>query len=391
MSADIKTHYTLEGTTVTKSEGGSSVSISTGNDKTAKLEICVSANRHVRECALITDFPGQLVAALELELADLLDLSSLLQVPITSLKALLIRKGFTGGDAADTYEDTLVAHSVNKGSQSRSDSSYNDSCDDSLIIRASARYEAANTGLRPYMDHRLSFRPTTPEPQLQNHLNVHSHNNSSERPVTPRPTTTGLYSRDNRNLNRKRLQGFARNAAPSPSSRLARPTSQPNGSGHTFGMSTLREILEAAEPAPLSTPVQVNSSSRRRAGPIPNRNEEQMARDFEVGFLGEQFVRFLNCLPEFTKSGHIRSSLSTRYTPCYMIHSSCLTSQARTIGLVRCALELVSQTLAAKYRILRMWTCRAPLLANFCRCSTRTRCQNGYLQLVTMEICPCID
>jgi hypothetical protein len=57
-----------------------------------------------------------------------------------------------------------------------------------------------------------------------------------------------------------------------------------------YDMSTLGEALDADEPAPVSTSVQVNVSPRRRANPIKNRNEEEVARDFEVGFLGEQFV-----------------------------------------------------------------------------------------------------
>ena len=307
MSADIKTHYTLEGTTVKKGEGGSSVKVSTGEDKTAKLEICVSANTHTRDCALITDFPEQLVAALELEPADLPDLYPLLQVPLASLKALLIRKGITGGDAADDYEETL-ADSVNENSQSQSDGSSDDNGDDasttsassvrsdsegSAVVestRASARSEAANTTLRPHVDRRPSSRPTTPEPRSQDRLNVPSDESPSERPVTPRPTAAGLYSTDNRNRNRERLQSFARNADPASSSRPVRSSGQSGGGGGAFDMSTLRETLEAAQSAPVSTPVQVDPSPRRRARPILNRNEEEMARDFEVGFLGEQFV-----------------------------------------------------------------------------------------------------
>ncbi|KAF1960437.1 putative heterokaryon incompatibility protein [Byssothecium circinans] len=334
ISADIKTHYTLQGTTVTKSEGGSSVKVSTGEDKTAKLEIYVSANRHTRACALITDFPKQLVSALKLEPADLPDLHPLLQVPLASLKALLIRKGITGGDAADDYKETLVANSVNKDSRIQSDGSYYDNGDDasttsassvrsdsagSAILtstRASARSEAANTTLRPHVHHRPSSRPTTPEPRAQVYLNVPSYESPRERPVTPRPTAAGLYSPDNRNRNRERLQGFARNADPASSSRLGRSSRQSGGGGGMFDMSTLRETLEAAEPAPISTPVQVNPSPRRRAGPIPNRNEEEMARDFEVGFLGEQFVYTLLHetleLPYFTGEENWTSSLRSR-------------------------------------------------------------------------------
>ena len=138
MTADIKTHYTLEGTTITKREGGSSVKVSMGEDETTKLEIYVSAERHMRDCALITDFPEQLIEALKLEPADLPALCPLLQVPLASMKALLIRKGIIGGDAADDYEETLVADSVNENSQSQSDRSSDDDGEDASTTSASS-------------------------------------------------------------------------------------------------------------------------------------------------------------------------------------------------------------------------------------------------------------
>ena len=51
--ADIKTHYTLGNTTVTRNEGGSSVKVSLGEDNKEKLEIFVSANKQMRDCALM--------------------------------------------------------------------------------------------------------------------------------------------------------------------------------------------------------------------------------------------------------------------------------------------------------------------------------------------------
>lgn len=300
ISANIKTHYILEGTIVTKSEGGSDVKVR--EDETAELEIFVSANNDARHCALLTDFPEQLVAALDLEPADLPDLRPLLQVPLASLKALLIRKGITGADAADDSEETLVADSVNEDSQSQSDGSFDDSDEDALssspsgfhsdsegspivehMLRASARSEAVNTTLRPDVRRRSSFRPTTTRHQSHYQPNSSPDESPRDRPVTPRPTAAGLYSTDNRGRNLTFIQGFARNAAPAPSSRLGRSSGQSGGSGDAFNMSPLRETLG-------SVPVQVNSSSRRRAGRIMNRNEEEMARDFEVGFLGEHFV-----------------------------------------------------------------------------------------------------
>lgn len=314
MSADIKTHYTLDDTIVTKREGGSSVKVSTREGNTAKLEIFVSANKHARDCALVTDFPEQLVAALELEPDDLSDLHPLLQVPLASLKALLIRKGITGGDAADDWEETLAADSDNEDSRSQSDGSSDDNFDDtstssassvrsdsagSVILewtRASARSEAAITSLRPHVHHQPRFWPTTPEPRSQNHMNVLSDESPRERPVTPRPTAACPYSAEKRNRNREWIQGFARNADLASSPRLGRSSGQSGGGGGAFDMSILREALEAAEPAPVSTPVQVNSSRRRQVGPIPNHIKEERARNSEVGFLGELFVSPLDSL-----------------------------------------------------------------------------------------------
>ena len=287
---------------MTKSEGGSSVKVSIGEDKTAKLEIYVSASRHMRNCALITDFPEQLVAALELEPAevDLPDLHLLLQVPLASLKTLLVRRGITGGDTADDYEEISGTDFVNEASQSQGDdastrsanSVWSDSSESVIVesTRASARSEAANPTLRPHVDHRPGFRLTTPELQSQDQLNVPSDEGPSERPVTSYTAVAGLYSTANRNRNRERLQGFARNADPASSSRPGRARGQSGDGGGSFDMSTLRETLEAAEPTPVSTPIQVNPNPRRRTGPIRNRDKEEMARDFEVGFLGEQFV-----------------------------------------------------------------------------------------------------
>jgi len=176
----------LGDTTVTRNEGGSSVKVSLGEDDTDKLEIFVSANKQMRDCALIVDLPEQLVAALKLEPANLPDLPSLLSVPLASLKALLIKKGITGGDAADDNEEPLVADPVNEESWVQSDGSSDDSGDDSWMrfrscvrsdsegstivqyTRASARSETAITTSQPYVQRRTS----TPQVHLQHHLNL---------------------------------------------------------------------------------------------------------------------------------------------------------------------------------------------------------------------------
>lgn len=309
MSADIKTHYTLEGTTVTQSEGGSMVEVSKRKGNVAKLKIVVSANRNIRDCALIEDFPEQLVAALELEPAELPDLHRVLQVPIASLKALLIRKGITDGDAANNYEEASVVESTGQEDlKSASDGIHDTDSDDGLtsfsgsdrsdfawsrtidVTRASAKSETANTNLRPHEHPRPRSRPSTPRPRSLDYMNAPPNEIPEEQPDIPLPSTAGLYSMGNRNRNRERVQNFARKVDLGYSSLVQRSNPQTGGSDDAFDMSAIRESLEPTERSTISIPAQVNPSPRRRAAPIPNRNEEGIARDFEVGFLGEQFV-----------------------------------------------------------------------------------------------------
>lgn len=310
MSTDIKTHYTLEDTIVTKSEGGSSVEINFRDDNAAELKIFVSANRSTRECALVADFPEQLVKALELEQADLPDLPRLLQVPRTSLKALLIRRGIIGGDTdtGDDYEETLVEHGVNRafqtGSKDRSSSSSSNALSDveelvnSESIRASARSETTNKTLRTNLHYGSGSSPITPRSISHGYPDISSDETPHQQPVTSH--LAALYSTENRNQNRERLQDFARNLGSGPSTQLGGSTDHSNaGSGGGFDMSALREALQDAEPAAVLTPVHISFGMRRRGGPISNRNAEERARDFEVGFLGEQFVGLLENLALF--------------------------------------------------------------------------------------------
>lgn len=308
MSADIKTHYKLESTTVTKSGGRSNVKVSIGKDQTPKLEIYVSTNKHLRSCALVTDVPNQLVAALGLEPSDLQDIHALLQVPRASLTALLIRRGITAGDTADDYEEHLVADLSGKDWHAESDGSSSDDSDDaqatsassvrsdspwSAVIEtahASAASIATHSTLRPSVQQRPSARPTTPRPRSQDQPHVPADESSSERSVTASRFDVSPYNQSNRSLNMERLQGFARNADPASSSRPARSSSQSGSGENAFDMSSLREALETTESTPMSMPANVDPNRRRRARLIPNRNEEERARNLEVGFLGEHFV-----------------------------------------------------------------------------------------------------
>jgi hypothetical protein len=224
----------------------------------------------------------------------------------------MIRKGFTGGGDVDDSEHNLVAVLNKQDMQSHNLLGHDDNQDEvremsTRMVRADsaehvvvhstsaqASSEAAHTALQPSVSPRLSFRTTTPESRPHEHLDVPFNGSPQRRSVTPRSTIPGTYSAHNRDRNRDRLRGFARNVDPRPVLQFSRFSSQARNTESAFDMSTLDRALETAEVAPVPNPVQVNSSSLQRAGPIPNRNDEQRARDFEVGFLGEQFVSFPN-------------------------------------------------------------------------------------------------
>jgi hypothetical protein len=312
MSADIRTHYTLEDTTVVKREGGSSATVCTEEDENGKLKIYVSMDRQTRECALFTDLPMQLVAALELEPADFSDLHVLLQVSLASLKTLMVRKGFASGNHVDDHEHNSVAVLNHQDMQSRSELHQNDNQNEMresaailadsgsaehVVVHstsASASSEAARTALQPSVSSRPDIRPTAPEPRPHESSNVPFDPSPHRRPVTPQPTIAGPYSAQYRDRNRDQLRGFARNMDRTPVPQISRSHSQSRNLDSAFDMSALSRALDTGGLARVQNLVQVDSNSRQRAGPIPNRNDEQRARDFEVGFLGEQFVSLPN-------------------------------------------------------------------------------------------------
>jgi hypothetical protein len=320
MSANIKTHYTLKDTTVTESEGGCSVTINNTDNLGPKLKIYVSTNRHLRECALITDFPDQLIEALELKPAELPKLYPLLQVPLASLNALMVKEGFTDGVGSDDLEDSEDSGNQSEGSDDGSSGlvsetpasgSQPDNAGSVFTgsISASARSQTTRTAPRIHLNDSPRSRPATPELQSRHHLNAHPNPSPDRRPTTPRPTVTGLYGMENRSRNRDRIQSFARNFDTTPTSG--------RNDRSIFDMNALRGALEDTEPTLVTTPLNVHISPTQRAGPDQNRNEEQRARDFEVGFLGEQFVSppLISVLPRDQ-----RLTFSLRYTPCYTTH-----------------------------------------------------------------------
>lgn len=63
---------------------------------------------------MITEFPQQLIEALQIEPADLSDLNIFLQVPLDLLNTLLIQKGIISGVSGDDYAETLVDEEMNQ-------------------------------------------------------------------------------------------------------------------------------------------------------------------------------------------------------------------------------------------------------------------------------------
>jgi hypothetical protein len=317
MSKNIKTHYTLDNTTVTKSEGGCSVKLTIVEDQDPKLKIYVSTDKYLRECALITDFPRQLISALELEPIELLKLHGVLQVPLTSLNELMITEGITDGfdseDSGDSNSEDNDSEDNdsedndsedNEAQDIQSESSGQRSHDNTLEISASGVH-TDNIGSividSVSVSARSEIRQTTPRVNVNNssrsraispgsspHPN-RSSNASPDGPLaTSRLTATSIYTTDNRNRNRRRIQSFAQHAGVT--------STTPGRNGDVFDMEKLRGALEEAGPALFATSNEVSSNTNEPIQPNQNRNEEQKNRDFEVGFLGELFVSFLNTL-----------------------------------------------------------------------------------------------
>jgi hypothetical protein len=100
----------LEGDTQKRGGAGSHVEVSI-RDKTPMLDIYYSVDKAARDCARIEDFPKQFVAALKLNLGDISELRTLLQVPSDSMKAVLTRSGITAGGNKNGHIRTVVTDS----------------------------------------------------------------------------------------------------------------------------------------------------------------------------------------------------------------------------------------------------------------------------------------
>lgn len=104
ISPNIVTHYHLPTSgslprrfTVTRVEGGSCIRVNTGEGTEPALDIYLSSDKSKRDYALLTDFPNQLLEALQIRAFDAAaDLHQYLGVPLESLNILLVGKGIMG-------------------------------------------------------------------------------------------------------------------------------------------------------------------------------------------------------------------------------------------------------------------------------------------------------
>lgn len=113
-----------------------------------------------------------------------------------------------------------------------------------------------------------------------------------EVPPTQPVTTAGLYSTSNRGQNIDRLRLLAQNSSTGHNvsiNNTSNTTNTPNAAA--FDMTELGSALEDAQASEApSALVSIQSARRPRPMLVPNRNQEERARDFEIGFLGEYYV-----------------------------------------------------------------------------------------------------
>ena len=276
-----------------------------------RLEIFVSMDKKKRDCALITDFPRQLIEALRIELTSLTDLYTILHVPLESIDTFLVEKGIISGTSMSSQSDSAMTHEHNgpapspqklqregnEENQSYS-TSYTRSVPEQRNAAALTILARAQPPTRSLSSH---VRGASPIPWLGSHESPNSNtveqnhgSNPGRNPEDVQPTlaaNSSIFSPANRNRNRDRLQNLARGANGAASSQTARAIHVQNSGNVTgFDLRALGVALEDPQRTPPS--ISLNRSQHGyRPRQIPDRNEQERARDFEIGFLGEQFVR----------------------------------------------------------------------------------------------------
>ncbi|KAF2104912.1 hypothetical protein NA57DRAFT_51704 [Rhizodiscina lignyota] len=368
LTHNIITHYSLgtpgqsEYVEATKDEGGSSVRVSETARSQWSLEIYLSSNRNRRNCAMVTDFPRQLAIALGISLINIdNELHHFLDVPVESLEELLIKKGAVGGPSSASNQaeisEAREAARETEGLQQTENALFTPSSlgPDTPLTDSRAESEAtlatrAPSGSlapqpAPFPRELLSDQPVQLGGQLSSGEITYAQPTPDNQARGP-SVRAGIYHFGNRSQNRDRLEHFAQAADVATNARAYVATQPTNGSHDgrsnarqdAFDVTDLRAALEdqpfrahnttsnvtgvngARDGSPTivapRASVVTQETPVRRLRWVPDRNSDERARDFEVGFLGEQFVYTLLhdrlSLPNFSGDINWTSTLRTR-------------------------------------------------------------------------------
>jgi hypothetical protein len=303
-SPNIETHYHIargssSTSTLTRDEGGSCVRINaSGEADKSSLDIYLSSDRTKRECALVTDFPIQLVEALSIQPPSIAaELHHFLEIPLSALDFLLIRKGLVSGLRPqyeipeieklidiDEYDDTEQGQCLN-------DSGETDALGSVERILSTA---AGSPTAKAESKYGITLRPRTSRHRISESLEIDSQTKLQDSGVNgqsaERSSAAGTPAKNNRNRSTARQEGFARNSnsisnevTPKKRRRNSSGETALNGSGVRLDFSQSRTISSTAA-------AEFQYTRAKRARVIPDRDEDEIDEDFEVGFLGEYFV-----------------------------------------------------------------------------------------------------
>ncbi|RFU23945.1 hypothetical protein B7463_g12390, partial [Scytalidium lignicola] len=346
ISPNIETHYHIPANgltsrrfTVTRVEGGSCVRV----DTELSLNVYFSSDQSKRDCALVTDFPRQLVEALQIRPANVAtELHQYLEVPLGSLNMLLIRKGIIGeipslsadleiSESDEMSEDEQTHHEDSLQSSEAATSLTSPERRSSvtplaapvaeLSIPSVAVTEQAVASSRSLSNRNFISRLSAVESPFHNPSapsSLPTHEEAEEVSLSGLVTAEGIYSTSNRSRNTDRLWRFAQRSSIGPNASTngtSNASNTPNAA--SFDMRQLESaLLDVQTPVAPSVQTYVRRASWQRARVVPDRNQDERARDFEIGFLGEHYIftvlRDRLRLPDFSGEVNWTSSLRSR-------------------------------------------------------------------------------
>lgn len=403
ISPTIKTRYNLSLRLpplifpITRIEGGSSMKVNdTSGSADPVLEIYLSSEQKKRECALVTDFPKQLLEALKVRPFDAAnELHQYLEVPLESLNMLLVRKGIIGeipSSPASSDSSKSDEMSDNEDQSQRRAPLVTPEQSSSVTSLATPPTELSRL-LAPLAAQSVpsTQSPRDPEPisrtlgvetSLSNSVSPSDFTIALGRPEEEPPiepvTTAGIYSTSNRSRNREILELFAHSLPNQNGSRGETTHSVDNLIEAAFDMTQLQSALEDSQASVVSAAsVSVRSAGRPRGRHIPDRSQEDRARDFEIGFLGEHYVSDPVTCPIRRRE---LTNLASRPSRFYVTSSGCPISVVKTIGRAHCEPVPDSPPATTTFPTLPTQTQRETLPATSNRCGFHTRDHLGLTQ-----------